>query len=336
MSEISSPHDKFFKKSFERRDIASDFLIHYLPSDVAAELDLRAPQLQKDSFVDPVLREHFSDLLYRVRFKRGGAAFVYLLFEHKSTPEELVAYQVLRYEVLAWEPLARAAMRKPGKKKLPPIMPIVIYHGPRPWQVPRNFSGVIEWHGSESFRRFMPEFMYFLLDLSVFSEAQIVGAALLRVCLLVLKHAYEGDLIERLPALLGLLPAREQGALEYLATVLKYVSEVARPLTRNEFEAVKEQLPTETGEIMETWASSMLKEGKQIGRQEGRQEAGAELTLYQLQEQLGALDERTRARVRKLAYEQLLELSGALLKFKSPKDLMDWLRTHARGRSLAS
>ncbi len=332
MSELSSPHDKFFKKSFERREVVSDFLFHYLPSDVVADLDLRAPQLQKDTFVDPVLREHFSDLLYRVRFKRGGAAFVYLLFEHKSTPEELVAYQVLRYEVLAWEPLARAAMKKPGKKRLPPILPIVIYHGPRPWQVPRNFSGVIEWHGSESFRRFVPEFMYLLLDLSAFSEAQIVGAAMLRVCLLVLKHAYDGDLIEHLPTLVRLLPVREQGALEYLATVLKYVSEVVRPLTHDEFEAVKEQLPTETGEIMETWASALMKEGKQAGRQEG----GAELTLYLLQERLGALGARTQARVGKLSYEQLLELSRALLKFQSPKDLTAWLRMQANGRSLAS
>ncbi|MEK7832858.1 MAG: Rpn family recombination-promoting nuclease/putative transposase, partial [Acidobacteriota bacterium] len=86
MPEIDNPHDAFFKAAFGRREVAADLLANYLPPEVAATLDLNTLEPIKDSFVDPELREHFSDLLYRVGLQGGGSAYACLLFEHKSTP----------------------------------------------------------------------------------------------------------------------------------------------------------------------------------------------------------------------------------------------------------
>jgi predicted transposase YdaD len=257
--------------------------------------------------------------------KRGGAACVYLLFEHKSAPEEMVAFQLLRYKARNWEPLARSRV-----KKLPPIIPLVIYHGPRPWRIPRNFGALVEWgQAEETLRKYVDEFEHLLLDLSDFSDAEIIGAALVCVGLLIMKHAFDDDLIERLPEIARLLPRGDQSALEYFVTVIRYVSAVSRPLSVSEFERLKEQLPKEMEEIMETMASAFIKEGMQKGLQQDRQEAGVELTLRQLQLQIGEVNARTQASIRKLSFEQLAELSEALLDFESAKDLTAWLRTRA-------
>jgi predicted transposase/invertase (TIGR01784 family) len=337
MTEISNPHDKFFKVTFGQPEVAADFLAHYLPPEVAAALDLSAIELTKDSFVDAELQEHFSDLLYRLQLQGGGLAYAYLLFEHKSSLEELVAFQLLRYKVRIWEPLARSNV-----KKLPPIIPMVIYHGQRRWHIPRNFGALVEWGKAEvTLRRYVDEFEHLLLDLSEFGEAEIIGAALLCVGLLVMKYAFDDDLVERLPEIARLLPMREKYALEYFVSVLRYVSEICRPLTASEFEELKRQLPKETEGLMETMASAWIKEGMQKGLQQGRQEglreglqegrqmAGVELTLRLLQRQIGEVPARMQARIRKLSFEQLAELSEALLDFKSAKDLTAWLRTHA-------
>lgn len=61
--------------------------------------------------------------------------------------------------------------------------------------------------------------------------------------LLVMKHAFNDDLIERLPEIARLLPKGVKSALECFATAPRYVSEVSRPLTASEFEGLKEQLP---------------------------------------------------------------------------------------------
>ncbi len=63
MSEIANPHDSFFKDLLARPEVATDFLANYLPPEVAAELDVTAPELAKDSFVDAELQPHLSDLL---------------------------------------------------------------------------------------------------------------------------------------------------------------------------------------------------------------------------------------------------------------------------------
>jgi len=204
MSELSNPHDRFFKQVLARPEAASDFLAHYLPPEVARELDLTAPELVKDSFIDAELQQHLSDLLYRVRLRGGGEAYVYVLFEHKSAPEEWVAFQLLRYLVRIWE-----QVRQEKIKKLPPIFPLVLYHGRRPWRVARHFSSLIAWEEVAALRKYAPEFEYHLVDLSAYSEAEIKGEVFLRVGLLLLKHIFSRKLEPRLPEILALLPLPE-------------------------------------------------------------------------------------------------------------------------------
>ena len=125
-TDLGNPHDRFFKEIWSRKRVSRDFLRHYLPAAVVALLDLNTLELTKDSFIDQRLREYYSDLLYRVQLKNGTSAFVYLLLEHKRQAERLTVIQVLRYIVQIWEsPLAQIE----GKTVLPPVIPIVVYHG---------------------------------------------------------------------------------------------------------------------------------------------------------------------------------------------------------------
>jgi predicted transposase/invertase (TIGR01784 family) len=58
--------------------------------------------VSKDSFVDKELREHFSDIIYQVDLKQGDSAYIYLLFEHKSYSDPLIALHLLRYMIKIW------------------------------------------------------------------------------------------------------------------------------------------------------------------------------------------------------------------------------------------
>lgn len=100
---FSNPHDRFFKELFARQETARDFLQRYLPSDLATLLDFSSLEITKDSFIDPNLQNHFSDLLYKVGLQGQGQTFIYVLFEHKSFPERFVALQLLGYMVRIWE-----------------------------------------------------------------------------------------------------------------------------------------------------------------------------------------------------------------------------------------
>ena len=49
---IQNPHDKFFKETFSKVEVARDFIKNYLPESVLAVIDLETLEIQKDSFIN--------------------------------------------------------------------------------------------------------------------------------------------------------------------------------------------------------------------------------------------------------------------------------------------
>ena len=58
MSDLTNPHDRFFKETFSHPEIVHDFLRNYLPPEVVAALNLDTLEAQPDSFVDPAASYH--------------------------------------------------------------------------------------------------------------------------------------------------------------------------------------------------------------------------------------------------------------------------------------
>lgn len=69
---IHNPHDRFFRESFGRPEIVRNYLQEYLPPDLLSLLELDQLTLEDGSFIDESLREHQSDLLYRVQLQDDG------------------------------------------------------------------------------------------------------------------------------------------------------------------------------------------------------------------------------------------------------------------------
>jgi predicted transposase/invertase (TIGR01784 family) len=136
MTTLSSPHDRFFKAVFGRTEVAAEFLARYLPPTVATALDWETLRAGKDSFLDPDLAQHPTDLLYEVDLRSGGTAYVHVLFEHKSYVESRIGLDLLRYRVRIWEQWLNAG----HTGRLPVIIPVVVYHGAKTWRVSRRFA----------------------------------------------------------------------------------------------------------------------------------------------------------------------------------------------------
>jgi len=280
---MSNPHDRFFKRIVSRPEAARGLVLDYLPPDVVALLDETSLELRKDTFVDAELEEHFSDLLYQVELKDGHGAYVYVLFEHKSYVEPLVAFQLLRYLVRIWE----QSLREERKYRLAPIIPVVVYHGRAVWRVGLDFADLFE--GPEELLMYWPRFSYDLCDLSAYSDDDISGEITLRVGLLLLKYIFRDDLEERLPDILMLLRELSEQAtgLEYLKTILRYVARGTDKVTREGLHrAVEAALAEEGSAVMSTlaerWTQEGLQQGLQQGLQRGKREgllAGIELGL---------------------------------------------------------
>jgi len=218
--------------------------------------------LQKDTFVDADLQEHFSDLLYSIPLRLGETVYVYLLFEHKSYPDKWVAFQLLRYMVRIWD----QQLHEDANRPLTPIIPLVVYHGRAKWTMGADFASLFT--GPAALRAYWPDFQYQLSDLSAYNDEEIQGTIWLRVFLLILKHIFDERLGSQLPAILGLARelVQQETGLAMMATILRYVSQASSGVTKAELRlAITAVLPKDGGIEMATLAEQWIEQGRLEG-----------------------------------------------------------------------
>jgi predicted transposase/invertase (TIGR01784 family) len=175
-----------------------------------------------------------------------------------------MGFQFLKYMVRIWE-----LYLKQNKKAetLPAIIPIVIYHGPRKWEVDTGFTSLFKAPGY--MKEYIPDFNYKLYDISHVPDEEIKGAVLLRVLFMTLKYIFTPELNYRLreeifPLLLE-LNDKKKGT-EYLEVLLGYLTKSAGKLPEKELNESVTQLFEEGGDLMATIAEKWKKEGKKEGK----------------------------------------------------------------------
>ncbi len=333
MEQISSPHDKLFKEVLSRQDAAVDFVVHYLPKDIASLLNVDSLKISKDTFVDKELASHLSDLLYHVDLQEKGSVCVYLLFEHKSFIEPLICLHLLRYMTRIWEQWLKTGKGRP----LPAIIPCVVYHGRETWTVGSEFHDLFDHPGALD--HVVPSFEYLLCDLSRYSDEEIKGAVVLRVAFLLLKHIFSKDLPEKFPGILGLLKdlLNKRNGLEYLETVLRYVASGSDQISREAIEeSVRQVFEGQGGDIMPTIAEQLIEQGKQQGMQQGIQQGmqqGIQQGIQQGSLKLLCLQIAKRFKTsydsvypifRGLRVEDIEELGERFLEAESLEEIHEW------------
>jgi len=285
MTDLTDPHDRFFKAVFSHEEVAEDFLRHHLPIEISALILPGSLEISKDSFIDPELKNHYSDLLYNVRMTTGQPGHIYLLFEHKSHLEPLVALDLLRYLVSIWGQAVKSGQGRP----LPIIVPIVLYHGRRPWQINTDFASLFETPPALGVH--LPNFRYVLTDLSALTDEELRGGVLLQAALLVMKYIFRDELPERITGILSLLKdlPRQQSGLEYLYTVLRYLSQGGNKLNSAQLTHAVQQTFERGEAIMSTIADEWIREGEQKGLLQGISQGELTLLKRQLTRRFGAL-----------------------------------------------
>ena len=113
----------------------------HLPNEIAGLLADTPPVPVDGTFVDEALRDSQSDFLFEVTLRNGAPAFIYVLIEHKSRPDPATPLQLAGYMVRIWQRHAQGAAER--LRALPPIVPMVLYHGEERWSVPDGIGEMI-------------------------------------------------------------------------------------------------------------------------------------------------------------------------------------------------
>ena len=263
---ITNPHDQFFREAMKDQRVSKDFLQKYLPADLCELVDFDHLVLQPRSQSNAVRRESIVDLLFKT-YITGKEAYIYILLEHQSTPEPIMAFRVIEYTVNA----IRDHLKKHDPNKIPLIFPMVVYHG-RPYQFVCDINDLVDAPRALVDQFFLKPFK--LIDLNKIEDHDLKKHMWSGLMEFSLKHIFARDLLPFLkdfaPVLRKLL--QNDGA-NYIGIVLQYVIESAE-INDNDalIEFINTNVSYEVGEQIMTAVEKWRQEGEIKGRQEGRQE----------------------------------------------------------------
>ena len=132
--------DSIFKELFEDKEIFYDFLKAFLPKEITDEIKVEDLKREQTELITKDYSTKRTDILYKIERKDNQDIYIYLLLEHQSRVDQLMAFRMLAYKVRIWEQYVNEHKRESERKdfKLPMIIGIVFYDGEREWTSPTD------------------------------------------------------------------------------------------------------------------------------------------------------------------------------------------------------
>jgi predicted transposase/invertase (TIGR01784 family) len=311
---IHNVHDKLIKTIFSNPRDAASFFESYLPEALAALIDWSTLILMPAHFIDESMKKSESDLLFHVTMKeRKGSLFLYILFEHQSTPDKWMKFRLLKYMCRIWD---ESFKDNPKQECLIPVLPVVFYQGKNEWIFSQNFEDLFSDIACDD--SFIPKFQYLLIDQSDSTPDEMQGTVNARLVQMLMKAAFHGQMMslyEELSELLTQIP--RTGGINYLKVFILYILETQDRQTVEEL--TKRIRNKSIGEEMlsaaQTYWLEGKEEGKKEGKKEGKEEGKEEGKLETIESFLKiGIDWDTITKATGITYEKLVELKSEIQK----------------------
>jgi predicted transposase/invertase (TIGR01784 family) len=297
-----------FRRIFGVPENMASQLRAVLPPSLVGRMDLGRLTRVPASFVDEALKWRYSDLLFTAPLD-GRDAFVYLLAEHQSSTDPLMAFRMLRYVTRIWDHYLRD---HPRARQLPAVIPLVVHHGHGRWAGPVQLLELIDLAPADrqAMQDYLPRFEFLLDDLADVDDRQLRDRELTPsalITLLLLKTAAGNP---RIPAELRswadqLRAVLDQpGGGETFIALLTYI-ELVSETPAGELRDLAASLGPDAEEAYMTTAEMLRAEGEARGEARGRAEERAEALAEVLIAKFGPLPESVTKTVRAASIDQM-------------------------------
>jgi hypothetical protein len=191
------PHDALVKAIFGTPDTMAEVLEMALPGSLAELLDLTT--LTRVAGMLPEARATgagHTDLLFSVQSRTPERVPIYALVEFLLKPDDLAAFRLLEHEVAIFD-----SWRARGRDRLPPVLPVILYLGPREWRVPREFAECYDCAEDDPILDSALNFELIVDDLSKLSEDRLRSRRLgpaAKLAFLIMRYVGDRNLMNHL------------------------------------------------------------------------------------------------------------------------------------------
>jgi len=341
------PHDGIHHLLFSHHQMVEDLLRHFVRENAHGrswleDLDFGSLKRENEKSTDGKnLKKRQRDIVWSIRWRsqpRHEPLYVIILIEFQSRPSWFMALRKLAYLALFYQDHVRAKKLKPGDL-LPPVLPVLLYNGERPWQAPVSMAELIG-PVPEPLREYQPQYSYLLLDelnmpVELGAERNTVAG------LMALERSRTADDVAEASAALDgwLCDPEDEELRQAFALLLQEVlpEELIDPDNPLDLVDTNMQARENLKRWRESYGLEMRDAGRQEGRQEGRlqgqqegriqgQQEGQRLLLgRQLRLKFGPLPAEASERLEKASLRQLESWAGRLLTATSLEEI--WSKT---------
>lgn len=167
-------HDLSYRLFFAHRRMIQDLLREIVGERWVERIDLGSGEQVDASFVSPRHENRESDVIWQFRRKDGGEpVYVYILLEFQSRPDPSMPVRLMGYVSLFYQRLM-AGQPAAGWRKLPLVIPVVVYNGWEPWNVATDLGSTIG-ELDPSAEIYRPQLRYRLVNEAAYSPEELAA-----------------------------------------------------------------------------------------------------------------------------------------------------------------
>lgn len=315
-------HDLSYRLFFAHRRMIQDLLREIVGERWVERIDFDSGERDNTSFVFKDFTSRESDVIWKFRRADGGdPVYVYILVEFQSRPDPSMPVRLMVYEGLFYQALLDSQPAA-AWRKLPLIIPIVIYNGVERWSVATDLGSLIG-DLDPSAEIYRPQLRYRLIDEAAYPREDL--AALNSPVADLFRIEKSRDWLEVRLSVHRLQQNIAPAAAALRRSFESWLQNVILPrfgLNQDEASTLTlEELETMLAESIDRWNREIREEGREEGRQEGRQEEGARVVLRLIRLKFGPLEPEIEDRVRSADPDRLLEWSERVLTAGSLQDI---------------
>ncbi|MEM0326715.1 MAG: Rpn family recombination-promoting nuclease/putative transposase [Desulfurococcaceae archaeon] len=300
MSLLPHHHDALFKAFLNDPTNLKTFLQEFLPKPILNYLSLEDLKIIPPEKISLSKEKRFiPDLLAEAPFL-DRTLRIYILIEHKSTPD-LQAYAQIGYYILSQFEEDLKACRKPT-----PVFPLIYYHGKASWPHPAHFLSLFEL--PEELCPFFLDYYLNIVDLTQARDEELLAKleryGLVYGLLWLQKHIWSADLekvidvlarIAELSLRVGEREAKERDKF-FFGFMVSYVAGRhgidAREVLIKIMERGGERAVSELKSVWDIIREEALQQGLLLDAQE--------MVLEALEERFGKVEEELSERIKKI------------------------------------
>ena len=283
----TASHDQFFKLILGDVNRARLFLQWVFQLEkIEAPVDLSRLEIQSGTLFGGTEKKSpedrlFADLLFKAplrvslpdKKRKDIPVYIFFLLEHKSSNDNLTAFQLLRYQVAIWKMALNDPQRKPSDP-FPFILPIIVHHGRGPFTSPTNIGDlIIPVEGLEKYRPSVP---CMVVDVETIEEANFPRDEELYRFFNALKDVFAPDVLERMEAMCQSVRDKEldDSLKKFYVKIFYYIG---RNALKTDVKRLEEMMRTlsiaeEDIKLLSAWQKDILAaeaRGKALGEAQG-------------------------------------------------------------------